>query len=533
MSILFLKGKIAALDDDNNFYEAIGINGNTIDFLGTNERAFELWDKYDEVIDLEGHTLLPSFNDSHMHLLNYGYTRKMLNLTKYKSIKEAIDKATDFIETMSIPKGKWVLGRGWNQDYLEEKRFFTRADLDCISKEHPIVFTRTCGHIAVCNSKALSMIDKNLLENDNIDIEKGTFYEIAIERLNEVIDSPNIDEVKDMIIDTCSELLENGITSAQTDDFNALPDGDFRKVIAAYKELENEELLRVRIYEQCLLPSEEKLEEFLSLGYKTGKGSRFFKIGPLKLLVDGALGGRTALLNEPYSDDSTNTGICVYSQDELDKFTSYAHDNDIQIAIHAIGDKAMDMVIDAYEKIPNNTEENKMRHGIVHCQITNQEILNRLASNNIIAYIQPIFLDYDLHIVEERVGSRYSETYAFNTMKEKGVKICGGSDAPVVHFNPFENIYSAVTRKDLKGYPESGFLPKERLSLMDALKLFTINSSYSSFEEDVKGSLEIGKLADMIILDRDIFTIDEDEIKDIKVDMTVVDGKIVFKREGV
>lgn len=530
MSILFLNGKIATLDDNNNFYEAVGIKGNRIDFLGTGERVLELVDEYDKVIDLEGHTLMPSFNDSHMHLLNYGYTQKKLNLSQYKSIKEAIHEAINFIGDRNIPEGRWILGRGWNQDYLEEKRFFTKGDLDNISVEYPIVFTRTCGHIAVCNSKALSMIDKSLLKNENIDIENGTFYELAIEILNGVIDSPTIKEMKGMIKETCEELIENGITSVQSDDFNAMPDGDFKKVIEAYQELENEGMLKVRVYEQCLLPREEQLEAFLSLGYKTGKGSSFFKIGPLKLLIDGALGGRTALLSGPYSDDITNNGICVYSQDEIDSFVSYAHDNGMQIAIHAIGDRAMDMVIDAYEKIPNNTEENKMRHGIVHCQITNKEIIDRFRENNIVAYIQPIFLDYDLHIVEDRVGARYSETYAFNTMKEREIKLCGGSDAPVVHFNPFENIYCAVTRKDLSGYPETGFLPAERLSLVDALKLFTIDSAYSSFEEEIKGSLEIGKLADMIVLDRDIFTIDEDDIKDIKVDMTVVDGKIVFKR---
>ncbi len=530
MGILFLNGKIATLDDDNKFYEAVGIRGNRIDFLGSSERAFELWDEYAKVIDLEGNTLMPSFNDSHMHLLNYGYTQKKLNLSQYKSIKETIHESSNFIKENGIKNGKWILGRGWNQDYLEEKRFFTKEDLDSISVEHPIVFTRTCGHIAVCNSKALAMIHKDLLEDENIDIESGTFYELAIEILNGIIDSPDIDEMKSMITETCEELIENGITSVQSDDFNAMPDGDFKKVIKAYEELENEEMLKVRIYEQCLLPRKEQLVEFLSLGYKTGKGSSFFKIGPLKLLIDGALGGRTALLSEPYSDDIANNGICVYSQEEIDSFVSYAHDNGMQIAIHAIGDMAMDMVIDAYEKIPSNTEENKMRHGIVHCQITNKEIIDRFRKNNIVAYIQPIFLDYDLHIVEERVGDRYSETYAFNTMNEKGIKLCGGSDAPVVHFNPFENIYCAVTRKDLRGYPEAGFISEEKLSLEEALKLFTINSAYSSFEEEIKGSLEIGKLADMIVLDRDIFTVEENEIKNIKVDMTVVDGEIVFKR---
>lgn len=532
MSLLFLNGKIASLDENDSFYEAIGMNGETIDFLGNKKEAMSIRNKYEKVINLGGRTMIPSFNDSHMHLLNYGYSQKKLKLSKFKSINEIIEKSIEFINKNNIPEGKFILGRGWNQDYLYEKRYLTIRDLDNISKEHPIIFTRTCGHVAVCNSKALSMINKELLEKRkvNIDIKNGIFVESALEILYKIVDSPNLDEIKNMISQTCDELIKNGITSVQTDDLDTMPDRDFEKVITAYEELERKDLLKVRVYEQCLLPKKEQLEDFIYKGYKTGKGNNFFRIGPLKLLLDGSLGGRTALLNKPYHDDPQNTGIMVYSQKELDDYICFAHNQGMQIAVHAIGDKAMEMVLGAFEKIENNSPNNEMRHGIVHCQLTNKEIINRFAKNNIIAYIQPIFLDYDLHIVQERIGSRYLEAYGFNTMNKMKVKICGGSDAPVVHFNPFENIYCSVTRKDLKGYPKVGFMPEEKLSLNDALKLFTINSAYSSFEENIKGSLEKGKLADMIVLDRDIFTINENEIKNVKVYITVVNGRIVYQR---
>ncbi|MEG2017405.1 MAG: amidohydrolase family protein, partial [Clostridium sp.] len=290
----------------------------------------------------------------------------------------------------------------------------------------------------------------------------------------------------------------------------------------------SEDRLNVRIYEQCLFESLDVFKEFIHSGYKTGMGDDFFKIGPLKLLLDGALGGRTALLREEYSDDPGNCGIGLYTQSELNNYIKTAHDNGFQTAAHCIGDKAMDLYLNALDALGVNLEAD--RHGIVHCQITNKEIIDRMKKLEVMAYIQPIFLDYDMHIVEERVGSRYKETYAFKTMDDKGIKLSIGCDAPVVHFSPFENLHSAVCRKDLNNFPEGGFMPEEKLSLERALKLFTSGSAYCSFDENKKGTLEIGKLADLVILDKDIFEIPDDEIRYVQAEMTMVDGKIVYTR---
>lgn len=231
---------------------------------------------------------------------------------------------------------------------------------------------------------------------------------------------------------------------------------------------------------------------------------------------------------EEYQDIPNNKGTVVYSQEALNRLVQIAVENDTQVAVHAIGDKAIFMTLDAIRR--TRCKQNLLRHGVVHCQITNEQIINRMSDDNIIAYIQPIFLDYDMGIVEQRVGKRRAqETYAFKTMLDSGIHLCGGSDAPVVHFNIFDNIYSAVTRKDLVGNPENGWLPKERLSIDEALRLFTINGAYASFEEDIKGTLEIGKLGDVVVLDRDIYTIPRDNIRTLAVCYTVVDGKIVYE----
>lgn len=529
MNTLFLNGKIAALDEKNNFYEALGIKNNIIEFLGTTEEGNAEKASYDQIIDLNGKVVLPGFNDSHLHLLNYGYTLEKMDLTKVNSIEEMIAAGIEFIAERQATSLNCLLGRGWNQDKLNENRFPTREDLDKISTEIPVIFTRICGHIAVCNSVALDHIYHGILEdNKNIDLSKGIFMEDALSIIYGIIPPPSVESMKSMILRTCDELLSYGITSVQTDDFDAMPDKSFENVIKAYKELLSEGNLKVRIYEQCLFENLDVFKEFIHNGYKTGMGDDFFKIGPLKLLLDGALGGRTALLREAYSDDAGNCGIGLYSQEALNKYIKTAHDNGFQTAAHCIGDKAMDLYLNALDNL--NTPLKAGRHGIVHCQITNGEIIERMNNMDVMAYIQPIFLDYDMHIVEDRVGSRYKETYAFKTMDDKGIKLSIGCDAPVVHFNPFENLYSAVCRKDLNNFPEGGFMPEEKLSLERALKLFTSGSAYCSFDEDKKGTLEIGKLADLVVLDKDIFKIPEDEIRYVQAEMTMVDGKIVYTR---
>jgi len=522
-------GKVSTLDRHNSQYEAIGIHNGKITFLGETADALLLKKDYNDVVDLKGKLVLPGFNDSHLHVLGYGLTQKMLRLEKCRSIDEIIELGKGHIVKKGITTDDVLLGRGWNQDLYLNKRVLTRTDLDKISTTVPIILRRVCGHIAVVNSVVIERLDLlELLKNENVDLEMGTFEEDALELLNQLVETPSIDKISESILVSCKELLSYGITSVQSDDFSALPEWDYQLVIDAYQRLETSNQLPLRVYHQSLLPSERSFREFLAKGYKTGVGNEWFKIGPLKLLLDGSLGNRTAKMVEEYQDIPNNKGTVIYSQNELNRLIQIAVENDTQVAVHAIGDKAIYMTLDAIKR--TQSVQNPLRHGVVHCQITNEEIIKRMSDDNIIAYIQPIFLDYDMGIVEQRIGKRRAkETYAFKTMMDKGIHLCGGSDAPVVHFNIFDNIYSAVTRKDLVGDPEKGWLPKERLSIDEALRLFTINGAYASFEEHIKGTLEIGKLGDVVVVDRDIYTIPEDDIRRLKVCYTVVDGKIVYE----
>ncbi|MCY6369182.1 amidohydrolase [Clostridium ganghwense] len=540
MDVILMNGKIITMDVTTPECEAVAFKGGRIVKVGNNEEILSLKSDNTEIIDLERNMVVPGFNDSHMHLLNYGYALQKIDLTYSNSIEDLIEKGKAFLDNKKIQKGKWILGRGWNQDDFNEKRFPTKYDLDKISTQYPICYTRTCGHAAIVNSKALEIagITKETaqVEGGKFDLDingepLGIFRENALELIYSKIPTPTIEEIKDMILTAAKEAVKDGITSIQTDDFEAMPDKNFQKVIRAYKELKESGELPIRIYQQCLLPEIDKLKEFLKLGYKTGEGDEYFKFGPIKLLCDGSLGARTAYMTQPYADDETTCGIYYYSQEDLEEMVVTAHDRGMQIAVHCIGDKAMYMAIDSFEKALQKSYVKDHRHGIIHCQITDEILLDKFKKLNLIAYIQPIFLDYDLHIVEERVGkNRAKTTYNWKGMVDRGIHIACGSDCPVESFNIMKNIYSAVTRKDLNGYPKEGWLPEQRLTVYEALYGFTLGAAFASFEENIKGTITPRKLADMVVLSKNIFEINFNEIKDVEVLMTFIGGKLVYKK---
>lgn len=538
MDLIFINGVVHTMDKNKTTVEAVAVKGERVEFVGTNEEVLKLKTEDTKVVDLEGKTLVPGFNDSHMHLLSYGYSLTMTNLIGTKSLEEVLERTREFIKKNDMPAGKWVRGRGWNQDYFSgDKVFPTRYDLDKISTEHPICLTRTCGHVIIINTKALEIlgIDRNTPQFDggHFDLDEngdplGIFREDAMRPVYDAIPSPSLEEIKRMILAASRDLNACGITSVGTDDFEALPRSDYENVITAYRELIAEGKNSVRIYEQCLLPVKERLQGFLDKGYKTGWGDESFKIGPLKLLQDGSLGARTAALMEDYDDEPGTSGIITATQDYLNDLVMMAHKADCQIAIHGIGDKGMYMAFEAMEKAIAEYPRKDHRHGIVHAQITDEYLLDKFKELDAVAYIQPIFLDYDWKMVRARVGAEREKTsYNWKSLLDRGVHIPSGSDAPVETFNVMYGIYEAVTRKDLDGNPEGGWLPEQALTPYEALHAYTVEGAYASFEESIKGSIEPGMLADMVVLSKDILSIDPHEIKDVKVESTIFGGNVL------
>ena len=538
MDLIFYNGKVVTMDDQDTICQAVAIEGNKIKAIGSDDEILSMkWEDTD-LVDLQGRLMVPGFNDSHMHLLSYGYSLTMADLNGSRSVEDVIKKTRDFMESNPVEEGRWIRGRGWNHDYFEgEKRFPTRYDLDQVSTDHPVCTTRTCGHVLTVNSKALEImgIDKNTpqIPGGQFDLDEngepiGIFREDAMRLVYDSIPSPELEEIKAMMKKASGDLNRMGITSVGTDDFEALPGSDYENVIKAYRDLVQEGENTVRIYEQCLLPKMERLQEFLDKGYRTGVGDENFKIGPLKLLIDGSLGARTAAMVKDYSDESGNRGIETATQDYLNGLVRTAHNEDCQVAIHGIGDRGMYMAFEAIEKALQENPRNDHRHGIVHAQITDMPLLEKFRDLNALAYIQPIFIDYDWKIVRDRVGEERERTsYNWKRMLDMGIHIPCGSDAPVETFDVMKGIYEAVTRKDLQGNPEGGWLPDQALTVKEALYGFTREGAFASFEEKEKGMIGEGYLADLVVLSDDIFEMEPDKIKDVKVQMTVFGGRVL------
>lgn len=539
MDIILTNGKIHTMDDDRKKVNAVALKGNKIEKIGSNEEVLEFKTENTKIYDLEGKTVLPGFNDSHLHLLNYGFSLTQVDLVGTTSIEEIKNRIRKFIEKRDLKNGEWITCAGWNQDYFQGERVFpTRHDLDKISTDYPILATRVCLHVAVVNSKALEILNINKdtaqIEGGHFDLDEngeptGIFREKAVSLIYDNLPETSVEEIKDMMKNAIQEMNRCGITSVGSDDFEALPDKNYENVIRAYKELKEEKQLKMRVYEQCLFRTKENLEEFIEKGYKTGKGDEFFKIGPLKLLLDGSLGARTAALVEAYTDDPSTNGITTMTQEELDEIIQLAHLNDFQIAMHGIGDRTMYMIFESIEKALKKLPKEDHRHGIVHAQITDEILLDKFKEFEMIAYIQPIFLEYDWQLVILRIGKEREKTaYNWKSMADRGVVIACSSDAPVEPFNVLNGIYEAVTRKDLAGNPEGGWMPEQRLNIDEAVYGYTRAGAYASFEEELKGSLEEGKLADMVVLSEDIYEVDIDRIKDLSVEATIFDGEIIF-----
>ena len=317
-----------------------------------------------------------------------------------------------------------------------------------------------------------------------------------------------------------------GVTSVQTDDF-VTTKAPFEEVIAAYLEIKAEGRMTVRVTQQCQLPDMDTLRRFLSLGYRTGWGDEWFRLGPLKLIADGSLGTRTALMNAPYDDAPDTCGIAVYTQEALDELVLTAHTAGMQVAIHAIGDGAADRVLNAVERAQALCPRSDARHGIVHAQILTQAQAARMQRLNMHAYIQPIFLDYDTTIVYPRLGHRADEAYPAASLLRRGVTISGGSDSPVEEPDVLTGIQCAVTRESVTRPSGAPYLPHEALSLYDALLCFTAFGAYASFEETIKGRIAPGMLADFTVLAIDPFETDPSVIHKTPVRLTVVGGKAV------
>lgn len=537
-TLVLKNGKIYTLDGRKA--EAIAIEGENIIKVGTNAEVKELINSETKVIDLKGKSVVPGFNDTHVHLVGYGSAINAVDLNDVTSIDELISKCKAFIEEKGVEPGKWLYGRGWNQNlFLKDgKRFPNKGDLDKISTEIPILLIRICGHIGLSNTNAIENVGINkdtfvsggTFDKDEEGNPNGIIREASLEWYKKNINpKPGVEEIKQSIVDGAKELTRHGITSIHSEDSYDLGyGGDFMDIYKAYNSLLDEGKLPLRVYQKISLPKKEDLLEFLETGLRTGHGNNYYKIGPMKQWCDGTMGARTAALLEEYSDDPENRGILVYEEDELYENVYIAHKNDMQVCLHAIGDRALATVLKVYERVLKELPK-PHRHRIVHCQVGNLELYKKLAGLGLNINIQPAQTATDVPIMNPRLGDeREKQCHNWRTLTDLGVMISGSSDVPVEFPNVFYGIHAVVNRKNINNKPEEGWIPEEAVTVEEALKMYTINAANVAFEDDIKGTLTEGKLADMVIIDKDPFEINKNNIKDIKVEATIVGGVVKY-----
>ena len=513
--------------------EAFIVEADQFSFVGSTADALALAAEEDRCIDLANQFVCAGFNDSHMHLLSYGNALNMAPLHEHTG---SLEDLIQCLKDHKTSRKGWILGRGWNQDYFSDSNLMpNRWDLDRVSTSHPVVAVRACGHALVVNSYVLDLLgisgDTPQPEGGQIVMENGVpnglLLDNAMDPVYAAIPSPSREDLKDMIRLACRKLNSYGITSSQSDDYCVFPDLSWQEINAAFQELEASGELTVRVNEQCNFTNLPVLQEFVQVGNLTGAGSNLFRIGPLKLLGDGALGARTAFLSKPYADAPDTRGIAVFTQEVLDDMIGYAHGQGMQVAVHTIGDACLDRVIAAIEKAQAAHPRADHRHGIVHCQITRGDQLEKLAEMALHIYAQSIFLDYDIQIVEQRVGKEMAATsYSWKTLQEKGATVSNGSDCPVELPNVLGGIQCAVTRRTLSG--NGPYLPKEAFSVSQALDSFTSGGAHASFEEQIKGKIQPGMLADFVVLGDSPFAVTASSIQNIPVRATYLGGKQVY-----
>lgn len=530
---VFVNGKFYSRDE--RIISCIGIRDGKIEDIECKDY------QADEIIDLEGKFVYPGFTDAHLHLV--AYAQKKLNeisLNGCTSIAEMKERIQDFIEKNSIEPDEWILGAGWSQELFKDKKYPNRYDLDMVSGNHPIMLIRNCYHICVVNSKALELSSVDActetpeggrIDKDENGIPTGIFRENAMNLITSHIPSvQSKEQLARLILEGCKDLATQGITTVHTDDFSFVEDK--RMLWEVYKELDESNELPIRVVLQLRASSLEDIDVYKQMGLQSWIKMHHLTVGPIKIIADGSLGSRTAALEQPYSDDLKNKGIMLNSEKELDDLIRESFKNDFDICVHAIGDRTMNAVLDIYERYSELYKSKEMRPSIIHCQIASKDIIDKFKKLDIIANIQPSFVFTDWDVAGKRVGEgRLKYSYCWKKFIDKGVLCAGSSDAPIESFNPLYGIYAAVYRKDLNHNPEGGWMPDEKLSLCQAIALFTENAAYLSHEEHALGSFKIGKWADFVVLSDDLTDMDKKPVQNIQFEQTYVSGEQIESGE--
>jgi hypothetical protein len=518
-SLAILNANVITLSFKRPRAEAIAVQNGRIVAVGSNEEIREYVGKNTKVIDVRGKTVVPGFVDCHVHMAGFGRSLQTIDLRNVNSIKELKQKLREYARMN--PNKSWILGGRWDQEKFAEKRYPTRWDLDDAVKDKPVFLTRVCGHVGVVNTKALELAGitrETVVDGGKVDLDEasgepnGILRENAQELVLKVIPEPSERELEEVCLQACRKAVEAGLTCVHW----IVDSADEIRII---QKLCLEGKLPLRVY---LGVPVKLLDDLVNLGFLTGFGNDMVRVGFVKIFADGSLGARTAALKEPYSDKPDACGMVLYTQRGLNGVVLRAHRAGLQVGVHAIGDKAIEMSVKAFEKALR-VFPREHRHRIEHCSVLNPKLIGRMKRLGLVASVQPHFVVSDFW-VKERVGvERARWVYPFKTLMKRGLVVASGSDCPVEPINPLLGLWAAVARKSFV---------EESLTVEEALRTYTVNAAYASFSENGFGRIEAGKFADFVVLSDDLLRISPEKIRDVRVEMTVVGGKIVYRREG-
>lgn len=528
----FINGEVVTIDEKQTITEALAVKDNKIISVGTTMKIKELIGNKTNVIDLEGRSLLPGFVDAHMHLSIYGtnmldISSKQPEVTSLQDLYKALKK-----EAENTKKGDWIRAWGFNENTISDKRFPTKKELDEISTSHPILIVRVCNHLSIVNSKSLELANiddetKNpeggVIEKDSSGFLTGKLIETAHMQMSNL--AVRSDEELATSLKLASDtLIKYGVTSIH----DAGGYGDGPRIFNIMKDSIESGDIKVRIYAMIasLTNSEKFINQMKEKNVITGLGDERFKIGPVKLFSDGSSTGPTLATREPYTSDEKNYGILYYEQQQLNRTLIDAHKRGNQITAHAQGDQAIEMVLNSIEAALQEKPRDNHRHRIEHAGIAPPDLQSRMKELGVTIIPNPGFMYENGDDYLTFYGDRVNWMYPANDYINSNINAAFASDAPVIGCNPFIGIHAAVNRKTRTNQIVG---KSQTVSVLDALKAYTLMGAYASFEEDIKGNLKEGKLADVIVLNKSILNEKKDKIKDLKVEMTMINGEVVFK----